>query len=215
MTQNMFTEGLYQVFFRDRPLLRPETVNPTPEQLKDARITRWFRTIVNTRLLVIGVVQVLSALASVLTTISFICMDFGCSVSMTMPVWCGVFYVATGGLAIHVQRKPNRVKVSMLMGFNIFSLLLGLFSILTYSLHIAKENIPLSTGQRVGAYVAKGGSVFFMVVCLLASVYTLFLTWRGLYHYSAPYRNTYSPLPQGGEEQSDLLLDTENREFSL
>ncbi|XP_064198205.1 uncharacterized protein si:dkey-30c15.13 isoform X2 [Anguilla rostrata] len=178
MTQNMFTEGLYQVFFRDRPLLRPETENPTPEQLKDARITRWFRTIVNTRLLVIG-------------------------------------YVATGGLAIHVQRKPNRVKVSMLMGFNIFSLLLGLFSILTYSLHIAKENIPLSTGQRVGAYVAKGGSVFFMVVCLLASVYTLFLTWRGLYHYSAPYRNTYSPLPQGGEEQSDLLLDTENREFSL
>ncbi|KAJ8382500.1 hypothetical protein SKAU_G00032780 [Synaphobranchus kaupii] len=196
MTQNMFQEGLYQVFFRDRPLPHPETVSSTPEQLKEARITLWFGTVVNTRLLVIGVVQVLGALASVLTTISFICMDFGCSISMTLPVWGGVFYVATGGLAILVQRKPNRLKVSTLMGLNIFSLLLGLFSILTYSLHIAKENIALSTGQTVGANVAKGSSVFFMVVCLLASVYTLFLTWRGLYRYSATYRNTYSALSQ-------------------
>ncbi|XP_061106769.1 transmembrane protein 253, partial [Conger conger] len=152
------------------------------------------------------VVQVLGALASVLTTISFICMEFGCSISMTTPIWCGVFYLATGGLSIHVQRKPNRLKVSTLMGLNIFSLLLGLLSILTYSLHIAKEDILLSKAQRVGAYVTKGSSMFFMVMCLLASVYTLLLIWRGLSHNSTPYRQTYSALSQGGEEQSDLLL---------
>ncbi|KAJ8261555.1 hypothetical protein GJAV_G00155670 [Gymnothorax javanicus] len=214
MTQNMFQEGLYQVFMKDRPLPRPETVSSTPEQLKEARITRWFGTVINTHLLLIGVVQILAALASVLTTISFICMDFGCSISMTMPVWCGVFYVATGGLSIHVQRKPSKVKVSTLVGLNIFCLLLGLLSILTYSLHIAKESAPFSRTQMVGVYTVKASSLLFMVVSLLGSLYSLFLTWRGLYRYSAPYRNTYTALSQG-DEQSDLLLDAESRDFNL
>ncbi|KAG9330878.1 hypothetical protein JZ751_021824 [Albula glossodonta] len=111
MMQNMFQEGLYHVFFKDGPLPRPQAVSSTPEQLRDARITRWFGTVIKTRLLITGVVQVLGGLASILTTISFVCMDFGCSITMTMPVWCGVFYMATGGLTVEVQRKPNKVKV--------------------------------------------------------------------------------------------------------
>ncbi|KAJ8362504.1 hypothetical protein AAFF_G00371890 [Aldrovandia affinis] len=147
MTQNMFQEGLYQVFFKDLPLPRPEAVSSAPEQLGEARIARWFGSVVKTRLLVTGVVQVLCALASVLSTVSFACMSFGCSMAVATPVWCGASYVATGGLAVEVQRKPNRVKVTTLMGLNIFSLLLGLCAVLTYSLHIAKETAASSKEQ--------------------------------------------------------------------
>ncbi|XP_036407611.1 transmembrane protein 253 [Megalops cyprinoides] len=215
MSQNMFQEGLYQVFFRERPLPRPVPVSSTPEQLREVRISRWFGTVVNTRLLITGVVQVLGAVASILTTVSFVCMDFGCSVSMMTPVWCGIFYVAIGGFAIEVQRKPNKVKVSTLMGLNIFSLILGFCAVLTHSLHITTQTTLSSREQWVGAYVAKGSSIFFTLQCVLASAYTLFLIWRGLSRYSTPYRQSYCALPQGGEEQSDLLLSADSGDFSL
>lgn len=53
MTQNMFQEGLYHVFFKDSP--RTSTQASSSGLLTNARIHRWFGTVVNTRLLVSGV----------------------------------------------------------------------------------------------------------------------------------------------------------------
>ncbi|XP_023695313.1 transmembrane protein 253 [Paramormyrops kingsleyae] len=212
MTENMFQEGLYQVFFKERPLSPSQTVVSRPLGLKEAHIVRWFSTVVNTRLLITGVLQVLGSLATILTTVSFICMDLGCAVYMTAPIWAGVFYVATGGLTIHVQRKPNKVKVTALMGLNIFCFSLGAISLLTYSFHIATEPSSLSKEQRVGAYVAKGSSIFFTSQCMLASLYTLFLIWRGRSRYSPPYRQVYSPISQDNCEHTELLMESEEQD---
>lgn len=53
MTQNMFQEGLYHVFFKDSP--RTSTQASSSGMLTNGRIHRWFGTVVNTRLLVSGV----------------------------------------------------------------------------------------------------------------------------------------------------------------
>lgn len=53
MTQNMFQEGLYHVFFKDSP--RGSAEVSSSGVLTSARIHRWFGTVVNTRLLVSGV----------------------------------------------------------------------------------------------------------------------------------------------------------------
>lgn len=55
MTQNMFQEGLYQVFFKETPSTSPLTQVTNHGELVDVRIHRWFGTVVNTRLLVTGV----------------------------------------------------------------------------------------------------------------------------------------------------------------
>lgn len=55
MTQNMFQEGLYQVFFKDTSSTAPLTQVTNPGELINVRIHRWFGTVVNTRLLVAGV----------------------------------------------------------------------------------------------------------------------------------------------------------------
>ena len=52
MTENMFQEGLYQVYVKDTS---PPTQVTNNETLHNVRIHRWFGTVVNTRLLVIGV----------------------------------------------------------------------------------------------------------------------------------------------------------------
>lgn len=56
MTQNMFQEGLYQVFFKSSPPA-PRQVTQVSNQgeLVDVRIHRWFGTVVSARLLVAGV----------------------------------------------------------------------------------------------------------------------------------------------------------------
>lgn len=59
MTQNMFQEGLHQVFLKERPL--PSVVSaadPTTGQLVEDRLVRWFRTVVNTRILLSGVTKI-------------------------------------------------------------------------------------------------------------------------------------------------------------
>lgn len=53
MTQNMFHEGLYHVFFKDSCRTSAQTSSSSVPT--NARIHRWFRTVVNTRLLVSGV----------------------------------------------------------------------------------------------------------------------------------------------------------------
>lgn len=55
MTQNMFQEGLYHVFFKETPSTSSPTQDTSHGELRNARIHRWFGTIVNTRLLVTGV----------------------------------------------------------------------------------------------------------------------------------------------------------------
>lgn len=55
MRQNMFEEGLYQVFFKDTPSPSPQTEATNNGELSNARIHRWFGAVVNTRLLVSGV----------------------------------------------------------------------------------------------------------------------------------------------------------------
>ncbi|XP_071370147.1 transmembrane protein 253 [Centroberyx affinis] len=213
MTQNMFQEGLYQVYFKETPSTRPLALATNQGELRDVRIQRWFGTVVNTRLLVTGVVQVLSALACILTTVTHACVSYNCSVSMTTPVWSSLFYVAIGCLAMDTQRKPNKLKVTTLMGLNLFSLLLGFCALLAYSL-ISAQPVTLSTNQqRAGSYVAKGSSIAFTVLCLLASIYTLFLSWRGLRRYSSPHVQTYSRLTQDPDENTEPLL--EQGEFSL
>ncbi|KAM8752167.1 transmembrane protein 253 isoform 2-T3 [Acanthopagrus schlegelii] len=111
MTQNMFQEGLYHVFFKETPSTRPPTQVTSHGELVNVRIHRWFGTVVNTRLLVSGVVQILSALACTLTTVIHACVSYNCSISMTTPVWSSLFYVAAGCLALEAQRKANKMKV--------------------------------------------------------------------------------------------------------
>lgn len=55
MMQNMFQEGLYQVFFKERSPAGPLAQVTNQGELINARIHRWFGTVVSTRLLVTGV----------------------------------------------------------------------------------------------------------------------------------------------------------------
>ncbi|XP_066578173.1 transmembrane protein 253 [Amia ocellicauda] len=214
MTHNMFQEGLYHVFFKEKSARQSSPQGSSPQELREIRIARWFGTVVNNRIMVTGVVQILGAVAIMLCTVAFACMDFGCAVSMTTPVWCGICYLATGSFAFEVQRKPKKIKVTVLMGLNVFSLLLGLCAIITYSLHIVSEPKALSREQKIGAYVAKGSSIFFTLQCLITSCYTLFLIWRGVSRYSLNYRPTYSRVAQReADDNAADLLDGE--EFSL
>ncbi|XP_044050758.1 uncharacterized protein si:dkey-30c15.13 isoform X2 [Siniperca chuatsi] len=149
MTQNMFQEGLYQVFFKETPSTPPLTQVTNHGELINVRIHRWFGTVVNTRLLVTGVVQILSALACILTTVTHACVSYNCSFSLTTPVWSSLFYVAAGCLAMEVQRKANKLKIIALMGLNLFSLLFGFSALLVNSLTstqpVALNTIQLST----------------------------------------------------------------------
>ncbi|KAL0968314.1 hypothetical protein UPYG_G00265200 [Umbra pygmaea] len=213
MTQNMFQEGLYQVFFKDTPSSHPPAVTTNQGGFQDVRIGRWFGTVINSHLLVTGLLQVFGALASILTTVTYGCVSFNCSISVMTPVWPGLFNLATGGLAMEVQRKPNKLKVSTLIGLNIFSLLVGICALLIYLLISTQVKALNTDQQRVGVLVAKGSSIVFTVQCLLASVYTVFLSWRGLRRYSSPHSQTYSRLSQGHDDHTELLMET--RAFSL
>lgn len=62
MTQNMFHEGLYHVFFKETPSTRPLTQVTNQGELINVRIHRWFGTVVSTRLLVTGVRRYLRVL---------------------------------------------------------------------------------------------------------------------------------------------------------
>uniref|UniRef100_A0A3Q4B1G8 Uncharacterized protein n=1 Tax=Mola mola TaxID=94237 RepID=A0A3Q4B1G8_MOLML len=198
MMQNMFQEGLYHVFFKDTLSTSSPTQAANHAELNNGRIRRWFGTVVNTRLLVCGVVQILSALACILTTVTYACVSYNCSVSMSTPVWPSLCYVAAGCLALEVQRKANKLKIITLLGLNVFSLLFG-FSALLYATALY--------------CTLHGSSITFIVKCFLASVYILFLSWRGLNRYGTP--STYSRLsqdPNGSETNGPLL---EQVEYSL
>ncbi|XP_056272289.1 uncharacterized protein si:dkey-30c15.13 isoform X1 [Pseudoliparis swirei] len=207
MTQNMFQEGLHQVFFKETPLTRPPTQVTKLGDPINGRIHRWFGTVVNTRLLVTGVVQIISALACILATVTYACVSYSCSVSMTTPVWSSLFYLAAGGLAMEVQRKANKLKIIALMCLNLFSLLFGFSALLANSLR-STQLVALNTNQqRVGSLVAKGSSIAFAVQCFLASLYILFLSLRGLRRYSPPHIQAYSRLPQDRDETNGPLLE--------
>ncbi|XP_030280848.1 transmembrane protein 253 [Sparus aurata] len=209
MTQNMFQEGLYQVFFKETPSTSPLTQVTNHGELVDVRIHRWFGTVVNTRLLVTGVVQILSALACILTTVIYACVSYSCSISMTTPVWSSLFYVAAGCLALEVQRKANKIKIITLMGLNIFSLLFGFFAFLSISIRSTYPATPSTDQQRVGSYVAKGSAIAFSVKCFLASLYVLLVSWRGLRRYTSPHNQAYSRLSQVPDEINGPLLEQE------
>ncbi|KAM6936921.1 transmembrane protein 253 [Xenentodon cancila] len=196
MRQNMFQEGLYHVFFKDTPTAHPSTQVDGTEELNNVRIHRWFATVVNTRLLVAGVVQVLSAFACTLATLSHACVRYGCSVSMVTPVWSSLFYVAAGCLAVEVQRKASRLKIISLMGLNLFSLLFGVSALLTNSLVSATAAELGTYQQRAGSHVAKASTIIFTAACFLGSVYVTFLSWRGLRRYSCPHIQAYSRISQ-------------------
>ncbi|XP_029992589.1 transmembrane protein 253 [Sphaeramia orbicularis] len=213
MTQNMFQEGLYHVYFKETPSTRPLTQVTDQGDLKNARIHRWFATVVNTRLLVAGVVQVLSAVACILTTVTHACVSYNCSVSMTTPVWSSIFYVAAGCLAVEVQRKVNKVKIIILMCLNLFSLVFGFSALLVISIRPADPAELNTAQQRAGSLVAKGSSIVFSVQCFLLSLYILFLSWRGLRRYSPSYIQTYSRVSQDADETNGPLL--EQVEYSL
>ncbi|CAJ1056865.1 uncharacterized protein si:dkey-30c15.13 [Xyrichtys novacula] len=210
MTQNMFQEGLYQVFVRETPPASLSSrVTADTEELCNARIHRWFGTVVNTRVLLAGAVQIIGALACILFTVTYACVSYSCSVTMTTPVWSSLCYLAAGCLAIEVQRKANQPKVISLMGLNIFSLLFGFSALLANSVN-SKESTPLTLKeQRAGSIVAKGSSVAFTVQCFLASVYILFLSWKGLRRYSPAHNQTYSRVSQNQDETHGPLLEQE------
>nr|XP_046250299.1 uncharacterized protein si:dkey-30c15.13 [Scatophagus argus] len=213
MTQNMFQEGLYHVFFKETPPACPLTQVTNQGDLLNVRIHRWFGNVVNTRLLVSGVVQILSALACILTTVTYACVSYNCSISMLTPVWSSLVYVASGCLAIEVQRKATKLKIITLMGLNIFGLLFGFSALLANSLRSAQPATLNTNQQRVGSHVAKGSSLAFTVKCFLASVYIVFLSWRGLRRYSSLHAQAYSRLPQDQDETNGPLLEQE--EFTL
>ncbi|XP_061577976.1 uncharacterized protein si:dkey-30c15.13 isoform X2 [Cololabis saira] len=208
MRQNMFQEGLYHVFFKDTPTAQPSTQVDDNGELNNVRIHRWFATVVNTRLLVTGVVQVLSALACTLATVSHACVRYDCAVSMVTPVWPGLSYIAAGCLAIEVQRKASILKIISLIGLNLFSLLFGFTALLANSL-LSATPAELSTYQQTGSYVAEASSILFTVVCFLGSVYVIFLSWRGLRRYSRPHIQAYNRISQDPEDTTGSLLEQE------
>ena len=60
MTQNMFQEGLYQVFFKERPRTtgpkhRSLVASTNEREVKELRLARWFGAVINVRLLITGV----------------------------------------------------------------------------------------------------------------------------------------------------------------
>ncbi|ROL23554.1 Transmembrane protein 253 [Anabarilius grahami] len=212
MTQNMFQEGLHQVFFKERPLPHPLPAadSTTGEPMED-RLVRWFGTVVNTRILLSGVVQIFSAVSCILCTFSYTCLIFSCSASLTAPVWCGLFYVATGSLAIELQRKPQKIKVMTLMGLNIFGLLFAVCSFPSFFMKSSQLD-KATTQQRIGVHVLKGSGVVSILQCMFAAMYTLFLIWRGMKSYST-YKKDYITVMQNSEEHTDPLL--ENEHFSI
>ncbi|XP_035498122.1 uncharacterized protein si:dkey-30c15.13 isoform X2 [Scophthalmus maximus] len=155
MMQNMFQEGLYHVFFKETPAACPPAEATDHEELDNVRIHRWFGTVVNTRLLVAGVVQVLSALVCTLATVTHACVSYNCSVSMTTPVWSSLCYVAAGFLAIEVQRRANRLKIITLMALNVFSLLFGFSALLANSLR-STQPVALNTNQQSTYFCCRG-----------------------------------------------------------
>ncbi|PWA14271.1 hypothetical protein CCH79_00012302, partial [Gambusia affinis] len=197
MMQNMFQEGLYQVFFKETPPASPstETSNTNNEELTNVRIHRWFGTVVNTRLLVTGVIQVLSAVAGILTTVSHACVSYGCSVVMVTPVWSSLSYAAAGCLAMEVQRKASNIKIIILMALNVFSLLFGFAALLANSL-ASVEATDLSSYQQAGSNVAKASYIVFTSLCFLGTFYILFLCGRGLRRYSSHNVKPYIRISQ-------------------
>lgn len=213
VNQNMFQEGLHQVFFKERPL--PQAVpadDSVAGELMEDRLVRWFGTVVNTRLLLSGVVQIFSAAFCVFSTFSYTCLTFSCSASMTAPIWCSLFFLATGSLAIDVQRKPKKFKVMTLMGLNIFSLLFGVCSFVTFFIKSSLME-KATPQQRIGVYVLKGSGFVSILQCMLAAIYMLFLIWKGIKSYSTLYRQDYISVMQKSDEHTDPLL--ENEQFSL
>nr|XP_043891789.1 uncharacterized protein si:dkey-30c15.13 [Solea senegalensis] len=213
MRQNMFQEGLYHVFFNDSPSARPQTQITSHQDVHSARIHRWFSTLVNTRLLITGVVQLVAAVACILTTVTHACVSYNCSVAMTTPVWSSLFYVVAACLAMEVQRRPNKLKIMVLMVLNVFTLLFGFSALLANSL-TSIQPVALNTNQqRVGSYVAKGSSIAFCIQCSLSSLYILFLSWSGLRRYSNAHTQPYSRLAQDPDETTGPLV--EQVEFNL
>ncbi|CAI5664418.1 transmembrane protein 253 [Oreochromis niloticus] len=212
MRQNMFQEGLYQVFFKETPSPSPQTEVTNNGELSNARIHRWFGAVVNTRLLVSGVIQILSALACILTTVTHACVSYSCAITMTTPAWSSIFYVAAGCLAIEVQRKANKPKIIALMGVNVFSLVFGFSALLANGIRAAQA-VTLTYQQRAGSYVARASTIVFTVHCFLASLYILFLSWRGLRRYSSPHFQVYSRVSQDPDETNGPLL--EQVEFNM
>ncbi|XP_068170123.1 transmembrane protein 253 [Antennarius striatus] len=207
MTQNMFQEGLYHVFFEEPPLSRPLTQITNERELINVRIHQWFGSVINNRLLLSGVVQMLSALACILTTVIYACVSYKCSVSMSTPVWSSLFYVAAGCLVVEVQRKANKLKIIALICMNIFCVLFGCIALLANSRR-SVQPVTLNTSQQLlGSHVAKGSSILFTLKCFLASFYILFLSWRGLRRYSAPRVQAYRHVSQDLNETNGPLLE--------
>ncbi|XP_027886774.1 transmembrane protein 253 isoform X1 [Xiphophorus couchianus] len=212
MMQNMFQEGLYQVFFKETPPASSstETSNTNNENLTNVRIHRWFGTVVNTRLLVTGVIQVLSALASILTTVSHACVSYGCSVVMVTPVWSSLSYAAAGCLAVEVQRKAGNIKIIILMALNVFSLLFGFAALLANSLASVEATDLSSYQQQAGSNVVKATYIVFTSLCFLGTFYILFLCWRGLRRYSSRNVKAYIRISQDPEDMNGLLTEQED-----
>ncbi|XP_073706704.1 transmembrane protein 253 [Garra rufa] len=212
-TRNMFQEGLHQVFFKERPLPSPVPADESTavEPMED-RLVRWFGTVVNTRLLMAGIVQIFCAAFCILCTFSYTCLTFSCSASMTAPIWCGLCYIATGSLAIDLQRKPKKFKVMTLMGLNIFNLLFGVCSFITFFVKSSQME-KATPQQRIGVYVLKGSGFVSILQCILAAKYMLFLIWKGMKSYSGLYRQDYITVIQHSDEHAEPLL--ENEQFSL
>ncbi|XP_019743921.1 transmembrane protein 253 isoform X2 [Hippocampus comes] len=181
MSENMFQEGLYQVYFKERPKKRPVE----QQDLHHARIHRWFSSVVNTRLLVSGVVQFLSGAVCMLAAVCHACVSYDCSVTMTAPVWSSLLFMAAGCVAVEVQRKPNKLKIIILMGVHLLSLLIGLSLLFAYCLSSQRPLALRTRKQLVGTYVAKGSAVAFTLLCLLLSLYIVLLSWRGLRRYGS------------------------------
>ncbi|XP_056091997.1 transmembrane protein 253 isoform X1 [Rhinichthys klamathensis goyatoka] len=212
MTQNMFQEGLHQVFLKERPLPSIVAAAEAADSTTEDRLVRWFGTVVNTRILLSGVVQIFSAVFCILSTFSYTCLTFSCSASLTAPVWCGLFFIATGSLAIDVQRKPKKFKVMTLMGLNIFGLLFAVCSVFPFFMKSSQLD-KATPQQRIGVHVLKGSGVMSILQCMFAAMYSLFLIWRGMQSYSASYRKDYISVMQNKEEHTDPLL--ENEHFSI
>lgn len=204
----MFLEGLHQVYMQPAAPRPPAPGSSEPGERDNARIQRWFGTVVSSRLLVSGAVQVLGAVACILTTVIYTCVSYSCAVSMATPVWPSLVSVASGFYVMEVQRRANKVKIVALVAVNIFTSVFGFSAVMSTSLK-SSDLSALSPQQRVGSYVAKGSSITFTVTSLLASIYILFLSWRGLRRYSPPPTASYSRVPQEADDTT-LLENMEN-----
>ncbi|XP_069095148.1 transmembrane protein 253 isoform X1 [Pleurodeles waltl] len=153
---------------------------------REQRLVGWLKGPPWQKLQLLGLSQTFIGAVSIPTAVSLACLDFGCNVTMGMPLWSSISYVLTGLLALALLCGPRRaVKMQALMVLNLLTLVLAGCVALLFSLQVKKEQELFTPYQRRGMLVMKATAIVLNCLSLLTSILTLLLLacrkpWRPL-----------------------------------